>query len=377
MNTDDPRAARSADDAPEDGQRETDSEDGPGRRKPPIRRIVLSVFGIAVLAGALWLGWRWWTVYRFVEETDDAYVKADIVTISPQVSGEVVRVAVEDHQPVAAGDLLFVIDASDYQAAVDAARAAVASAEALLAETAEERALQDRTVAVAEADLEAAKATLDFARQEYDRDSRLAREGAGTVRAVQQSRESLSNAEAAVNSGVAVLARARKQLDVIDARRTRLESDRDRAAAQLRAAEVNLARTVVRSPAAGRVGNRQIDVGEYVRPGVHAVSVVPDDAYIVANFKETQVTFFETGMACEIEADMLGGAVLHGTIESLAPAAGQEFAILPPQNATGNFTKIVQRIPVKIRFVGDQADAARLRPGTSVIVSVDTKEQRP
>ncbi|WP_218128349.1 HlyD family secretion protein [Rhodospira trueperi] len=338
---------------------------------------MLSVFGIAVLAGALWLGWRWWTVYRFVEETDDAYVKADIVTISPQVSGEVVRVAVEDHQPVAAGDLLFVIDASDYQAAVDAARAAVASAEALLAETAEERALQDRTVAVAEADLEAAKATLDFARQEYDRDSRLAREGAGTVRAVQQSRESLSNAEAAVNSGVAVLARARKQLDVIDARRTRLESDRDRAAAQLRAAEVNLARTVVRSPAAGRVGNRQIDVGEYVRPGVHAVSVVPDDAYIVANFKETQVTFFETGMACEIEADMLGGAVLHGTIESLAPAAGQEFAILPPQNATGNFTKIVQRIPVKIRFVGDQADAARLRPGTSVIVSVDTKEQRP
>jgi membrane fusion protein (multidrug efflux system) len=134
---------------------------------------------------------------------------------------------------------------------------------------------------------------------------------------------------------------------------------------------------VVRSPAAGRVGNRQIDVGEYVRPGVHAVSVVPDDAYVVANFKETQVTFFETGMACEIEADMLGGAVLHGMIESLAPAAGQEFAILPPQNATGNFTKIVQRIPVKIRFVGDQADAARLRPGTSVIVSVDTKERRP
>jgi membrane fusion protein (multidrug efflux system) len=377
MNTDDPGSARSADDAPEDGQRETDPEDGPGRRKPPVRRIVLSVFGIAVLAGALWLGWQWWTVYRFVEETDDAYVKADIVTISPQVSGEVVRVAVEDHQSVAAGDLLFAIDASDYQAAVDAARAAVASAEALLAESAEERALQDRTVAVAEADLEAAKATLDFARQEYDRDSRLAREGAGTVRAVQQSREALSNAEAAVNSGVAVLARARKQLDVIDARRTRLESDRDRAAAQLRAAEVNLARTVVRSPAAGRVGNRQIDVGEYVRPGVHAVSVVPDDAYVVANFKETQVTFFETGMACEIEADMLGGAVLHGMIESLAPAAGQEFAILPPQNATGNFTKIVQRIPVKIRFVGDQADAARLRPGTSVIVSVDTKERRP
>jgi len=342
-----------------------------------VRKVVLGLFGLAALAGASWFGWQWWTVYRFVEETEDAYVQADIVSISPQVPGEIIRVAVNDHQSVTAGDLLFALDASEYEAARDAAKAAVASAEASLAENVEQRSLQERTIAVAEADLHAARATLDFARQENDRNAKLARQGSGTLRAVQQSREALANAEAAVSSGEAALARTRKQLDVIDAQRTRLASERNRAVAQLHTAEINLARTMIHSPATGHVGNRQIDPGEYVVPGVQAVSVVPNDAYVIANFKETQVGFFEPGMPCEVEADMLGGTVLQATIESLAPAAGQEFAILPPQNATGNFTKIVQRVPVRIRFTPGQPLAARLKPGTSVTVSVDTKGTRP
>ncbi|KAA5605959.1 HlyD family secretion protein [Roseospira marina] len=362
---------------PQDGTAPTNTPQNTGdRRGPSPRKIVLSVVGVGLLIGALWLGWQWWTVFRFIETTEDAYIQADIVAVSPLVAGEVTRVAVEDHQTVAAGDLLFTIDASDYEASRDAAQAAVASADASLAENAEQRTLQERTIAVAEADVAAAKASLDFARQEYDRDSELARKGSGTVRAAQRSREALVNAESAVTSREATLARARQQLDVIDAQRTRLVSERQRAAAQLRTAEINLNRTTVLSPAAGTIGNRQIEAGEYVRPGVQAISVVPDDPYVVANFKETQLEYFKPGMDADIEIDMLSGTALHATIESLAPAAGQEFAILPPQNATGNFTKIVQRVPVKIRFAPDQPEVDRLKPGTSAIVSIDTKGQQ-
>jgi len=356
---------------------QTDSPKAKGRSGAPIRRAIFGVLLIVALTGAAIVGWTWWTTWRFIESTDDAYVKADIVTVAPQVAGAVAIVAVDDNQMVAAGDPLFTLDDADYQAVLDATQAAFDQAEAALAVNREQRVLQLRTIDVSETDLAAARATFDFAKAERERYTRLARQGAGTERARQQAEEGFRNAEAAVNKSKAALAQQHQQLAVIEAERTSLEKQRDQTRARLRTAQIDLNYTRVSAPVAGRIGNRQVEVGEFLQPGSQALAIVPVRSYVVANFKETQIEHFSPGMTVEVEADVLGGATVRGTIDSLSPAAGAEFAILPPQNATGNFTKIVQRVPVKIVFDPDNAQARRLTPGTSVTVSVDTKDARP
>ncbi len=337
------------------------------------RAYVLGLVGVLVLVAAVWFGHQWWTVGRFVELTEDAYLQSDIVSLSVQVDGTVDEIAVVDNARVAAGDTILTLDAAPYRAALAAAQADVAVAEAALGNIIEEQRLQTTKIAAAEADVENADAQLDFARSTHERAQSLMSSGTGTQVA-------LDDATAGLNAATAAAARARAALDleegqvpILSSERKQREAALERARAAERIAQIDLEHTVVTAPRAGIVGNRGTAPGEYLRPGTRFMSLVPtDDTYITANFKETQIEHFRPGMAAEVEVDMLGGRVLHGTIDSIAAASGSEFSVLPPDNATGNFTKIVQRIPVRIRIEGD--DLPVLRSGASVIVSVNTRD---
>jgi len=347
----------------------------PKQKKSP-RKMIPLVIGGALLCLLLLAGGYWFAVGRFIEATDDAYVKADIVFLAPQVSGTVTEIHVRDNQHVEAGDTLFVIDPADYEIAVASAKAAVATAEADVAENQSQIELQKTTLEVDQADITAAEADLTFAQDDYKRIAALRKTDTSTERSFQSAQAALANAEATLRKNQAVLTRDQQQLSVLAARQDSLRAVLGQAEATLRARELDQQRTVIRAPVAGQIGNRQIEVGAYLEPGVQAISLVPDDIYVEANFKETQVEHFRIGMPVQVSADMLGGMKLQGEIDSLSPATGAEFAVLPPQNATGNFTKIVQRIPVKIHFKPGQADVQRLHAGTSVVAEIDTREHK-
>jgi membrane fusion protein (multidrug efflux system) len=344
----------------------------PGRRG--LRRVLVAVVAGGILAGGGAFGWHWWTVGSFIESTDDAYVRADIVGISAEVAGTVVTLSVDDNAHVEAGDVLVSIDPRDYEAAVASAKAAIAAADAAIADVDARRTLAERSIDVATADVATAQANLDFAESDYNRNVTLQARGTVPPRTLQEAETGRATARAALDRATATLASNRQQLEVLAAERRQREADLASANAQLATAELNLSRTTIRAPRAGVVGNRGVEVGAYVRLGQQIMSVVPDTSYVVANFKETQIADVRPGMPAEIRVDMLGGRTLPGTVTSLAPASGAEFAILPPQNATGNFTKIVQRVPVKISLDRTPGDGElALRPGTSVVVSVDTR----
>ena len=344
-----------------------------GRKKRVL--ITLAVLGGLGLGG--WYGYHWWTTGRYIESTDDAYVKADIVGLSAQVSGAVDKVPVDDNQSVDAGTILLQIDDREYRAADASAQAAIDASDATLANVREQRILQERAIDVDKADLATAKANLEFVNADFERNKTLRKRGTVSARQMQQVQTNLAAARASLAKTQAVIARDTQQLSVLDSQKRQAEAQRENALASKRVSELNLERTVIRAPEAGIVGNREIQSGEYVRPGMRLMSVVPAaDIYVIANFKETQIEHVRDGMGVDVEADMLGGQTVKGTIDSLAPASGSEFAVLPPQNATGNFTKIVQRVPIKIRLEDRPGDALRLKPGTSVVVNIDTKGVR-
>lgn len=339
------------------------------------RRKLVPVILVTLLLGLLVLGGGyWWTVGRFVESTDDAYIKSDIVFMAPQVAGAVTGIPVRDNQHVVAGDVLFTIDPADYRIAVAHAEAAIATAEAAITQNQSRIELQQSTLDVDRADVAASQADLTFANEDFDRIAALRKTNTSSERSYQSARASLSNAEASLRKSQAALARDQQQLKVLAAEQHSLEAQLAQANTNLKARHLDLSRTVIRAPVAGRVGNRQIEIGAYVEPGTTALSLVPDGLYVEANFKETQIQHFKPGMPVTITADMLGGATLSGHIDSLSPATGAEFAVLPPQNATGNFTKIVQRVPVRIDFDPGQPSVARLRAGTSVTARIDIRD---
>ncbi|MBB4303282.1 membrane fusion protein (multidrug efflux system) [Rhodobium orientis] len=367
-----PDAPMTAEGSPEAPPTEEPSE-GNGRPRRS-RKLVVAAVLLAVLAAAGTYGYHWWQVGRFIEETDDAYIKADIVSLSAEVTGRIVAVPVKDNQRVEKGDVLVRIDDADYLASRASAEASLAAAEAAIANIEASRTLQLRQLDAARADLETAKANLDLAETEFKRKDKLTATGATSKQALDQADNALRLAQAARDKATAAIAADEQQLKVLDWQKKQRIADRDSANAALRQAQTNLDRTVIHAPRAGLIGNRGIDPGEYVGPGTRLMSIVPMDAiYVVANFKETQVRRFRDGMEVDLTFDMLGGRTVEGTIDSVAPATGSEFALLPPQNATGNFTKIVQRIPVKIRLKNLPDDGLALRPGTSVVVRVNTK----
>ena len=338
------------------------------------RKLLLVPLGLLVLGGAGWYGYNWWTVGRFQESTDDAYVKADSSIVAPKVSGYIADVLVRDNETVSAGQPLARIDSRDYQTALDQAQADVAAARADIANA--EAAIEQQGAAIdqARATVAVDKAALTYAQQQYDRYTALARTGAGSVQQAQQYTANIQSATATLQRDQAAVTATEKQLDV-------LRAQRDKAAATLAhdqavesQAGLNLGYTTITAPFAGTIGARSLRVGQYVQPGTQLMAVVPlAETYVVANFKETQLTDVRPGQTVEVAVDTFPGAVIKAHVDSLSPASGQEFALLPPDNATGNFTKIVQRIPVRIALDRDDPLAGQLRPGMSVIATIDTK----
>jgi membrane fusion protein (multidrug efflux system) len=346
----------------------------PVARKGGIRRILLAGTAVALLAGVAWFGWDYWTVGRFLVSTDDAYVKADNTTIAPKVSGYLSEVLVGDNEHVTAGEVLARIDDRDFKVALDQAKADVAAAQAAVASKRAQLDVQQAVIAAAKATIEVDTATQTFASQENKRYTDLAATGYGSVQNAQSAQSRNAGAQAAILRDTANLASAQKQVELLKAEIAQAIAAAGRAVALQRQAELNLSYTTIISPIDGIVGNRTLRTGQFVQAGTQLMSLVPaTGAYVVANFKETQLTAVRNGQSVDIAVDMFPGQVVHGHVDSLAPASGQEFALLPPDNATGNFTKVVQRIPVKIAL---DTTSIELRPGMSVIPTIETLERR-
>jgi membrane fusion protein (multidrug efflux system) len=344
-------------------------------KKFNFRKLLMASAVAAVLAGAAWYGWDYWTVGQYLVSTDDAYVKADNTTIAPKVSGYLHQVLVGDNEHVTAGQILARIDDRDFTVALDQAKADVASADATIASKQAQLGVQQAVIDAAKATIEVDKATSTFAAQENKRYTDLASTGYGSVQNAQQAQSRNAGAQAAIARDNASLASALKQVDLIKAELVQAKAALAHAEAVQSQAELNLGYTTIVAPIDGVVGNRSLRTGQFVQAGTQLMSLVPaTGAYIVANFKETQLTDVRQGQAVDIAVDMFPGQVVHGHVDSIAPASGQEFALLPPDNATGNFTKVVQRIPVKIALDGSNS-LVELRPGMSVIPTIETQSQ--
>jgi membrane fusion protein, multidrug efflux system len=338
----------------------------------PVRVALFGIAAAALLGIAAWSGWQYWTVWRFEEATDDAYVQADIVAIAPQVAGYLASVAVSDNQHVKAGDILAAIDPRDYQAALDQAKADVAGAEAAIASIEAQLGEQQALIEEATATLDADRAAETYARQNNKRFGTLADTGYGTVQNAEQAASQIAEASALVAKDKAALDATQAQVATLDAQLAGARATLQHNKAVQEQAELNLGYTVLRAPVDGVVGMRQLRVGLYVQPGTQLLAVVPlADTYVVANYKETQLADVKTGQPVRIDVDTFAGTPVRGTVESIAPASGQEFSLLPPDNATGNFTKIVQRIPVKIAIDRTDPLAGRLLPGMSVTTTIE------
>jgi membrane fusion protein, multidrug efflux system len=345
-------------------------------KKLNFRKLLLAGAATAVLAGAVWYGLDYWTVGRFLVSTDDAYVQADNTTIAPKVSGYLSEVLVGDNEPVRAGQVLARIDPRDFAVALDQAKADVAAARAAISSKQAQLGVQQAVIDAARATVDVDQATANFAAQEDKRYTDLAATGYGSVQNAQQAQSRIAGARAAIARDTANLASALKQVDLLKAEIVQANASLARAEAVQRQAELNLEYTSIVAPIDGVVGNRTLRTGQYVQAGTQLMSVVPlAGAYVVANFKETQLTDVREGQQVDIAVDMFPGQIVHGRVDSLAPASGQEFALLPPDNATGNFTKVVQRIPVRIALNSNNSSLIELRPGMSVIPTIETKAQ--
>ena len=350
------------------------------RRAAFVRRLritLLAAAGLAAVAAAADFGWSYWTVGQFAVSTDDATVQADNTTIAPKVSGYISHVLVGDNEPVKAGQTLARIDDRDFRVALDQADADLATATAAIAVKRAGLAAQRSAVEAARAAIGVDEANLTFADQEDKRYATLASSGFGSLQNAQGAASRSAAARAVVARDQAALAAATGQLEVSQAELAQAEAARAHDEAVKRQAELNLSYTNIVSPVDGVVGARTLRVGAYVQAGTELMAVVPvAAAYVVANYKETQLADVRAGQPVDIEVDTFPGVKFHGRVDSLAPASGQEFALLPPDNATGNFTKVVQRIPVKIDLDVESAKLGGLRPGMSVYPTIDTRPER-
>jgi membrane fusion protein (multidrug efflux system) len=346
-----------------------------GRRKRRLRSALVALGGVVLLAAAGFYGHGWWTSGRFMVATDDAYLQADSVTISPEVAGYIAAVPVQDNQRVAPGQVLARIDDRDYRATLASAQANADAAAAGIDVLVQQLAQQTYTIAEAQAAVASDQASLAFARQDYGRYATLAQSGSGTIQQAQQSATTAQNQQANLERDRAAVGVARTQVAVLHAQLVKAQAEFALAQAALRQAQLNLGYTTITSPISGVVGERSLRVGQYVQAATQLMAVVPlQSIYIVANYKETQLTDVRPGQRVAISVDTFSGAVVHGVVNSVAPASGEEFALLPPDNATGNFTKIVQRVPVKITIDPNDPLVGQLRPGMSVEPSIDTKK---
>jgi membrane fusion protein, multidrug efflux system len=340
-----------------------------GRRKAALGAVVAIAAGVAG-----WFGYDWWTVGRFTVSTDDAYVQAYNTTLAAKVSGYVANVLVTDNARVHTGDVIATLDDGDYRLAAESARGKVATQQATIARIGHQIDAQQAAVEQAKAQLVSAEAAATRTQLELDRQTQLVARDASSHQLLEQAQANRDQAIAAVQGGKAAIESASANVDVLKGQQQEAISTLDELKTALAKAERDLSFTVIRAPIEGVIGNRAVQTGDYVQPGQRLASLVPlNEVYVDANFKETQLGRLRPGQPVSIAVDALPSHAIQGTVESLSPASGSVFSLLPPDNATGNFTKIVQRLPVRIHVPATVADQGLLRPGMSVVVSVNTK----
>jgi membrane fusion protein, multidrug efflux system len=356
--------------------------DAPALLSPPSPRRSLRKLPLIATAAALiaisggWYGAQWWTTGRFIVSTDDAYVHAHNTTLAAKVPGYVASIPLDDNAPVHAGDVIATIDDGDYRLAVDAAGDKVRTQEATVARIARQVIAQQANVAQANAQMASAQAGAKKTQLEFDRQQALSAHAYATRQALEQAEANRDQAVAAVDTAQSMIDAAKANLDVFKAQQQEAARTLDELKTALAKAERDLSFTVIRAPVDGVFGNRAVETGDFVQTGQRVASLVPlDDVYIDANFKETQLGSLRPGQRVSVRVDALPEHAIGGRVASLSPASGAVFSLLPPDNATGNFTKIVQRLPVRIVVPGDVATQRLLRPGMSVVVRVDTKPE--
>ena len=330
--------------------------------------------GVATIFAAFFAVLVLWIIFRPRADvwTDDAYVTAHIALIAPRISGQVASVEVDDNQQVKAGQLLVTLDPRDYETAVAAAQATVERDKAEYADASATLARQPPIIEEQEGNAAAARARLAFAEHDARRFGNLAQTGAGTIQQQQQADTNLQESRAQLQSATASLEAAKKQLDVIRAQQQSAKAAIMVDEARLAQAKLNLSYTRILAPVDGMVGQRAVQVGNVIAPGATLMAVVPlDQAYIVANYLEVDLLHVRAGQKVTIRLDAYR-IDLQGTVDSIAPASGVSFAPIQPNNATGNFTKIVQRLPVKITIEPNQPLAKLLRVGFSVETTIHT-----
>lgn len=341
-----------------------------------LSRLLIPLFVLGVvflLVGMTFRDWDRWIGQAAVQVTDDAYVRAEITRLSSQVAGPVRSIDVQDFQRVKAGDLLMEIDPRDYDAQVAQTQASVDGAKAALANLENQIALQRATITQAEAQVSSATARRLLASQERGRQEALLESTFGTRQKVEQVVSQDQAAQADLEASKAALEAQKRQLDVQIGTRQQRAADLGSTQALLDAAKLRLSYTRIVAATDGVVSERQVQQGDYVTIGTNLISVVPlPNVYVVANFKETQLTRFQPGQQVDISVDTFPGTVFKGHVQRISPASGSQFSLLPADNATGNFTKVVQRIPVRIQLGDDAAQLAKLRPGMSVTARVHT-----
>jgi membrane fusion protein (multidrug efflux system) len=347
----------------------------PPRR--PVRWVLLRVVPLLLVVAAAIGGIWYWQTGRFLVETDDAYVQGDISVLGPRIQADVATIHVADNQPVKAGDVLITLDERDLRNARDQAAATLAETDAAIATAREQLAQQQAQIDAASAQVEQARAEQTRAVADARRTQQLVGGGYASRQSADQTVADQRKAEAAVQAAQAQLSVQRQSLGVLAAQVRQSEARRTQAAAALAQAETNLSYTAIRAPVDGVAGNRAAQLGQHVQPGQQLIAVAPTGAqlFVVANFKETQLAAMRPGQPVDITVDAIPGVTFHAHVNSFAPATGSQFSLLPPENATGNFTKIVQRVPVKLVLEQgqDPVALARLRPGLSVVAEVDTR----
>ena len=363
------------------------TEIAPGRSAgapsaPPVRRLAplrQSVLWLLLLAGAGLLvvlfatQWDRWVGLSIRQTTDDAYVRGDITPLSAKVEGYVRRVAVDDFQRVKKGDLLVEIEDSDYRAKVAQAEADLLGAQAAIDNLKARKEAQHAQVAEAESAITATQADVLRTQQEAERQRTLLATTFGTQQKVEQADAAAKRFAANLASNQAALSAQRRQLAVLDTQELQLRADAKAKQAALDLAKINLGYTRIVAPVSGMVSERGVREGQYAHAGTQVISVVPlDNVWVVGNYKETQLTHVAIGQRAEIRVDTFPGVVINGVVDSIAPASGAQFSLLPPDNATGNFTKVVQRIPVKLRIGPDNPLSGHLLPGMSVEATILT-----
>ncbi|WP_159978994.1 MULTISPECIES: HlyD family secretion protein [unclassified Novosphingobium] len=362
---------------PPQQDRETETSDS-GRRalSGRTRAILIVVAIVALVAAGLWY-WRHKTYGQYFEETDDAQIRADAVAIAPKVSGYVTEVLVDDNQDVKQGEALARIDPGDYDAKVAQARAQIAQAVAGAENARAGIAEQQAAIVQAQAQLAAARTKAAHDAAEVARYAPLAASGAETRQQLDQLRLAAAQSAQQLRQQQAALEMQKRHVMGIEAQVRQAEAQGQGARAQLDAAGIDLSATRLTAPVAGRIGDKTVRIGQFVQAGTRLMSVVPlSKLYVVANFKETQLALMRPGQPAKISVDALSGVEVDGRVASVSPGTGAQFSILPPENATGNFTKIVQRVPVRLVIEAPASARQVLVPGLSVKVTVDTRSAK-